>query len=474
MDDILIHSAYLVTMEGEGAGIIMDGAVAIKGNKITAVGKSDELRREHKAQREIDAKGKVVMPGLINAHSHTWEGAIRGVAQDTNNWMQRGVRPFTEHFTLEAMVTGSMVTAIEALKSGTTTLLDFNNPMDAIVKNFDVLGIRARVAPVVNEMMPGLSKLKLGELYPFDSSVGQERLLNNIKLFEAWNGARDGRITVLFGPQGPDMLSKELLLEVRAYAKKFGTKIHMHVAQGDREINQMLKRHGKRSIPYLDEIGYIDGDLLAVHLTEATREEVALLARKGAVMIACVCSIGIIDGIVVPIMDYLAEGGKVALGTDQTPGNNNCNMFNEMKFAAVLGKCKVKDPTALPAWKALRLATIESAEAVGLGAEVGSFRPGKKADVIIIDMTHPNLSPIITYPMRNIVPNLVYAGRGHEVETVIVDGKVIIDNYAVLTVNEKEAVAKMQAEADKVAAATVEDYKVANPELFAMTEKGFV
>ncbi len=154
-----------------------------------------------------------------------------------------------------------------------------------------------------------------------------KKLNKAINLINKWHQHDDGRITCLFGPQGPDMLSKELLLEVKELANKYNTKIHMHVAQGDREINQMEKRYGKRSIQFLDEMGYLDQHLLAVHLTEATAQETKQVAKAGASMILCSGSIGIIDGIVPPAAQFIQYSDKLALGSDQAPGNNCNNMF---------------------------------------------------------------------------------------------------------------------------------------------------
>lgn len=440
MLDILILNGVVITMEGKGLGIIENGAVGIKGNSIEVIGSTTEVQKEYKAHRYIDAQNKVVMPGLIDAHIHTGIGILRGLSQDVDNWMQKGLWPFARALNNEARVKGSMVNIMEGLKAGTTTFCDYDNPMLDIVKNHQKLGTRARVSETINELPENISDIKVGDIYPLDPAVGESKLKKALELINGWHQKEDGRITCLFGPQGPDMMSKELLLEIKNLAKKYKTMIHMHVAQGDREINQMEKRFGLRTIPYLDSIGYLDEDLMAVHLTEATKEETQLLAKKGASMILCSGSIGIIDGIVPPSLEFLEVSNKLALGSDQAPGNNCNNMFNEMKFTAILNKCKKRDPKTFPAWQVLRHATIEAARAIGLGNEVGSLKIGKKADIIILDFNEPALFPLINYPVRNVVPNLVYSAKGSEVETVIIHGKVIVDNKVITTVDEKKAV----------------------------------
>lgn len=458
--DILITGGIVITMTGPGVGIIENGAVGIKGNMIEVVGMADEVCHTYRADRIIEASGKVIMPGLIDSHIHTGEGLLRGVSQDLNNWMQQGLWPFEAVLRqdMDAIKKGSMMNILESLKAGTTTFCDFDTPMEDILQNHIKLGTRARVAELISEL-PKVVKTSVGELYEFDPSEGNRKFRSNIKLIEDWHGHENGRITCMMGPQGADMLSRELLDEVHSAAERYNTSIHMHVSQGDREINQMCKRYGKRTIPFLDEIGYLDRRLLAVHLTEATPDETRYLAKKGAAMVLCSGSIGIIDGVVPPAAEFLEVSDRLALGSDQAPGNNCNNMFNEMKFTSILNKCKAKDPTVFPAWKVLRMATIEAARAIGLEEQIGSLEAGKKADVLVVDFTQPSLSPIILTPVRNVVPNLVYSAKGNEVQTVIIDGKVLIDDFKVLHIDEKEVVRQAQEAVGRICSAATSGFE---------------
>lgn len=471
---ILVVNGIVITMSGKGLGIIENGAVGIKENKIEVIGYTNEVMRQYKAHRIIDATGKVVMPGLIDAHIHTGIGILRGLAQDISNWMQKGLWPFMKELKEEEIKKGSLVNIIEGVKAGTTTFCDFDFPMRELVKNHIKIGTRTRVAECINELPENVSDLPVGEIYPFNPSIGQKKLNENIKLIEEWHGKENGRITCMLGPQGPDMLSKELLLTIKDLAEKYDTKIHMHVSQGDREINQMIKRYGKRSIPYLDELNYLDERLIAIHLTEATREETQLIAKRGASMILCSGSIGIIDGIVPPMAEFLEISEKAGLGSDQAPGNNCNNMFNEMKFTAILNKCKAKNPEVFPAWSVLKLATINAAKAIGLEDEIGSLEKGKKADLIIIDLDKPNLCPVFTDPIRNIVPNLVYSAKGNEVETVIIDGKVIVDNGVLTTIDEKEAIKQANEAAKNLSIRAKSNIIKSDITLLAAMEKGLL
>jgi len=450
--DALVAHGHLFTLAGPGVGYVADGAVAVKGSRIAAVGPTAELTACFQAEETIDATDCAVLPGLIDAHMHTPLAIVRGVAQDVAHWMQRALAPYSRHITPEAALAGTRLNALEALKAGTTTFVDYTKPFPGWPEVFHQFGARARLTPTINALPPGgMAGWKVGDLYPLDRDVGQAAIDVAVAFADAWHGAAEGRITVMLGPQAPDMLPREQLLQVKRIAEREGLMIHMHVAQGDREIEQMLKRYGQRTPAYLDAIGYLDDQLLAVHLTEATDEEAALIARRGARMALCSGSIGVIDGIVPPAQAFRAAGGLVALGSDQASGNNCNNIFNEMKLTALFNKIKSRDPTVLPAWEVLRMATIEGAQAIGLGDEVGSLEAGKQADLILVDLRAPNLSPVLQAPVRNIVPNLVYAASGHEVKTVMVAGQVLVRDGEVLVADEATVRAEAQVQAEEVA-----------------------
>ena len=273
----------------------------------------------------------------------------------------------------------------------------------------------------------------------------------------AWNGAAEGRITTMLGLFSPDMLPLEMLREAKAIAQREGLRLHMHVAQGDRETKQIVKRYGKRPIAFLAELGYLDDQLLAVHLTDATDAEAEQVARSGAHMALCSGAIGIIDGIVPPAHVFRQAGGLVALGSDSANGNNCSNIFNEMKLTALFNKIKYQDPTIMPAWEVLRMATIEGARAIGLAHKIGSLEVGKEADLIVVDLSAPNLAPTLLNPIRNLVPNLVYAASGHEVKSVMVAGKLLVEDYQVLTVDESAILADAQAQAQQLAQRVMAD-----------------
>jgi 5-methylthioadenosine/S-adenosylhomocysteine deaminase len=391
------------------------------------------------------------MPGLVDAHMHTPWAVVRGVAQDVGQWMQRALAPYARHITDAASLAGTRLNVLEALKAGSTTFGDYAHPVPGWAETFADYGVRVCLTPTINALAPGgMAGWEVGDLYPLDEGAYGQMLGAAQHLADEWHGAEDGRIRVLMGPQGPDMLSREQLLEVKRIAEQRGLLIHLHTAQGDREIDQMVKRYGKRTPAFLQEIGYLDEQLLAVHLTEATDEETELIARSGAHMILCSGSIGIIDGIVPPAHRFRQAGGLVALGSDQAAGNNCNNIFNEMKLTALFNKIKFRDPTVMPAWEVLRMGTIEGAQVLGLADKIGSLEAGKEADLILVDLKALNLTPLLQDPIRTLVPNLIYAGTGHEVQSVMVAGHFLMRDWRILMADEEAVRLEAQRQGEEV------------------------
>lgn len=228
--------------------------------------------------------------------------------------------------------------------------------MSRVREQYARLGRQARVAGVINELPPDISLVPVGELYPFDPAAGNQPFQDNIDLISEFEGAGNGRRTCMLGPRGPDMLSVELLSEIGELSCRRNIMIHMRVAQGDREIDRLVLRYGRRPIEFLDGRGLLNDRLLAAHLIEATKEETEQAARRGAALACYPASIAIVDGITTPVIEFLAADGEVALGSDQAPGNNCANMWNEIKLVALLNKIKFRDPRVMPAHSALRLA----------------------------------------------------------------------------------------------------------------------
>jgi len=449
--DLLILHAHLLTMAGDGVGYVADGALAVRDDCIVDIGSSSALGPRYRAAETLDASGCAVLPGLIDVHMHSIYAVVRGVAQDVSNWMQKGLAPFARHLDQDAARAGTRLDIVEALQAGTTTMGDFVRPYPGWAECYAEAGVRACLTPTINALpRSGMAGWKLGSLYPLDEDAGRASIDAALAFCDRWHGAEGGRITTMLGPQGTDMIGREQLLEVAHAARDRSLMLHVHVAQGDREIDQMVARYGQRTPAFLADNGLLDERLLAVHLTEATDEETDRIAASGARMALCSGSIGIIDGIVPPAKRFRDQGGIVGLGSDQASGNNCNNIFNEMKLTALFNKIRYRDPEVMPAWEVLRMGTIEGARAIGLGDRIGSLEAGKQADVIVVDLDTPNLLPIIDAPVRTLVPNLVYAGTGKEVQTVIVAGRIVMRDRRVLTLSEADVRSEAQAHAQRI------------------------
>lgn len=454
--DLIIAAPHIYTMEGSGVGYIQDGALACISGKIAAVGKREDIFAEYSSGQVIDRKNTAIFPGFIDAHMHISECMLRGLAQDTSQWMMYGFGPFEKALTQEVREAGIKLALIEGIKAGTTTFGESGLYTDSACTLIEQAGARGNITVKIREAIERI--YEPGELYEFSEEYGKKTFDDAIKAFEKWNGKDSGRITINFGPQGADFVSRDLLLKIKEEAEKRGARIQMHTQQGSRETYQIVKRYGIRPVEYLNSIGFLDKNLVAVHLTDADDDEARIVAESGAGMILCSGSIGIIDGMAPPAKVFQDAGGKVALGSDQAPGNNSHNIINEMKLTSLFNKMKYEDPEVMPAWKALRMATIEGAEAIGMDKEIGSLKEGKRADMIVVDLTAPSMLPVITEPMRNIVPNLVYSARGNEVCISIVDGRVIYKDGVVFGLDEQKTVEECIRFAPQIGKAGSEDF----------------
>ncbi len=446
--DLRIRTRHMYTMEGDGGGYQYGKSLVIDRGRIIDIGDEKDIKAKYTAEKEIDASDKIVLPGLIDGHMHTGHAVMRGVAQDINNWMMEGMAPFEAVRSGEAKTAGSELGIAEAVLSGTTTIGDDSSDIGGAVEFIDKIGVRGNVSVRVRSALP--RAYKADELYEFSAEMGERTLGEALSLFAQYHNKDGGRIKIRFGPQGADFLDMDLLMRVKKLAKEKGTKVHLHLAQSGRETRQMMRRYGSRTIPFLDEKGFFDKDIIGIHLSEATPEEVKTVAEKGSSMILCSNSIGLIQGGVPPAFAFQQAGGVVGLGSDQSPGNNGHNMFSEMKATAIFNKIKYQSSIVMPAWKVLRMATIEGARALGIDEVTGSIAVGKDADLILLDLSCPTLAPVYTVPMRNMIPNIVYAARGNEVHTVIVQGRVIVENRVPQTFDLREIISRAQRFADEI------------------------
>lgn len=465
-----------MTLQGKGLGFIQNGAIGIENGKIAFIGKSTDLKYKE-ADQVINGADHITMPGLINAHTHTGLTLLRGGAQDLPEieWMNKGVGPLTKYLSKEDLILGSKIAVIEGLKSGTTTFAEFASFVSGIVQEV-YLPLKVRVVAIetINDVSSNRSHLKPTDLYEFDQSKGEKALIRANDVFRLFRD--EELVTSMYGPQALDFCSLDLLKEVKQQAIDRNCNVHMHVAQGERERLQINSRYGKDSttISVLQNNGILDDKLIAAHIHDTTVQERLLMVRSGVKMVGCPSSIAIIDGSVPPLGSYVELGGKAAIGTDQGPGPGHYNMFQEMRMASVLTKILHKDPTALPPWHALRLATLGGAEILGLEKKIGSLEVGKHADIITIDLKRMNMTPVVVKPFKTFVPNLVYSTTGTEIDNVIINGKLVIKNSQLLNIDEFSLIQEANNRAKNIFDEATKDWFKAGSRMVSYYQEGFL
>lgn len=464
---LAIINTRLLTFEGYDLGLIKDGAVGIEGEELTFVGKSRNIDEED-YEEIIDGSDHVTMPGLVDSHVHTSLSLLRGSAQDVpeKEWMNRALGPIAQNMDEEDHLLSSKLSVMEGLKAGTTTFAEFSREVDRLIKEVYLpFGVRVAGAETINEVVD-----KEEDLYVLERS--EDKLAKNERLFE--DHAEKGLVEPIYGPQALDMVTLETLEEIKRRSEEKKRRVHMHVAQGGREEEQIKRRYGKSTVKKLDELDMIQEDLIAAHCHGASDREQKLMAKRGVNMVGCPSSIGMIDGIVPPVKTFLELGGKAALGSDQTPGNGAHNIFREMRTISLLSKCQEKDPTALPAWETLKLGTKGGSEVLGLEDCVGTLEEGKKADLITVDLKKLNMTPSVDTPFSNFIPNLVYSTTGYEVDNVIVNGEEVIRDNKFVSIDEEKIRRKAEKRAEKIFKRAEDDWLEADSEMVKYQREGHI
>lgn len=430
MADILIKDGHVITMDPKRR-VFERGSVAIDGDKIVAVGKDVK----EKADVVIDAKGKVVLPGLINDHTHLAMVLLRGVADDMAlmPWLETKIWPIEKNLRAEDCYAGALLGCLEMIKSGTTCFADQYFFMENVARAVEEAGMRASLSYGIIEL--GDSKRRESEL-----RAGE-------KLVKERNGTVKGRITTMFGPHAAYTCSPECLMNVKELAKKYKVGIHTHISETQEEVEQITEKYGKRPVEHLDAIGFLGPEVLAAHCVWVTEREIKILKERGVKPVHNPISNMKTASGVAPVQEMLDAGIPVALGTDGAASNNALDMINEMKFAALLNKVHKLNPIIVSAATTLEMATINGAIGLGLGKKIGSLEVGKKADIIIVDFKKPHLTPL-----HNVVSHLVYSAVSSDVDTTIVDGKILMQGREVLALDEDKVLERAQKTSDDLLA----------------------
>ncbi len=416
MSKILIKNGYIITMN-EDREVFSRGDVAVEGSKIVEIG--EEV--EEDADTVIDAQGKAVLPGLINAHTHLGMVLLRGIADDMElqTWLQEKIWPLEANLEAHHVREGSRLGCLELIKSGTTCFMDQYFFMDEVAEAVRESGLRATLC--------------YGIIDENDPDKREEELESAVSLIENFEGAADGRIRTMFGPHSTYTCSQDCLQEVKELASEHDVGIHIHLSENEREVKTVKDMHGERPPEVLESIDFLGPEVTAAHCTKLNESEMDMLDEKGVKAVHNpVSNMKLASGIA-PVPEMLSKGVTVGLGTDGAASNNSLDMFEEIKFAATLGKVGSNDPTVIPAKRALEMATIGSAKAIGREDEIGSLEEGKKADIILVDMENPHHTPV-----HNVESHLAYSSNGSDVETVIVDGKFLMRDGDVKTLQEEE------------------------------------
>ncbi|MHA1504038.1 MAG: amidohydrolase family protein [Candidatus Heimdallarchaeota archaeon] len=474
--DIVIINTWLLTFKGDSLGIVKNGAIGVEGNKISYVGPTKGFDYKS-SNRIIDGTNHVTMPGLVNAHIHTNSTILRGGAQDMPEieWMNKGIGPIGIHMTPEDSVVGSKLGVLEGLRTGATTFAEYTGNVSNLVDN-TYLPFNARVVATetINEVSRNRGHMKPTDIYEFDREKGEKSFGMAKDLFKKYQN--EELVTCMFGPQAIDMISLELLKEIKTEAENLQTRVHMHVAQGQREQLQIEGRYGKdtSTVKILAKNDLLSDTLIAAHCHGSEPSERELMVKQGVNMVGCPSCISLIDGIVPPIGHYHSLGGNVGIGSDQAPGPGVHNMFTEMRTISLVTKTMLKDPTALPAWEVLKIGTKGGATILGLEDKIGSLEEGKLADIITVDLKRPNLTPVVSKPFHNFVPNLVYSATGYEVDNVIINGKEIILSNEFVSINQEEIIKEANKSAQRVFADAEEDWIKAGSQLVSSVKKGLL
>jgi len=422
--DILIRGCTILPMNGKG--IIERGLIATKNGRISYVGR-EAGAPPIRAGKAIDSRGKVATPGLINCHTHLSMTVFRGIAEDQelSRWLSETIWPLEAKLEARDVYDGALLGCLEMIKSGTTCFADMYFHEEMVAKAVEKAGLRAVLAPGIIE----------GE----ESKRGERMLKESIDIARKFHGYANGRVSIRLGPHAAYTCSPNLLTKVRERASALNVGIHMHLAESKEMVKLVKEKYGLTEVELLESIGFLKPDVLAAHCIYLSDEEMRLMAKRDIkVSYNPVANMKIGLGIS-KIKDLMGFGVTVGIGTDGPASNNSLDMFEEMKVAALLQKVHYMDPTVLPAQRVLKMATVDGARALGLEKTTGSLEVGKRADILLIDFRKPHLTPA-----HDLYANLVYSARGSDVDTVIVDGNVLMEGREVKTLDEEAVMERAQ------------------------------
>jgi len=402
-----------------GKGFIEDGALLIKNGTIIFVGKS-AFAPSIRADVKINAKGKVAMPGLINCHTHVPMTLFRGIAEDQplDTWLKETIWPLEAKLRPEDVYVGTLLGCLEMIKSGTTCFADMYFHEDMVAKAVKESGLRSVLAE--------------GIIEAGNRVQGEKMFGESVNFAKNFHGYADDRVRAMLGPHAAYSCSPDLLRKINERATKLKVGVHLHLAESKIMFKEFEKKYGSSEVEFLNKIDFLKRHVLAAHCINLSKKDMRILSNRGVnVVYVPVANMKLGLG-ATKIKDLTDLGVNIGLGTDGPASNNSLDMFETMKIAALLQKLIYQNSTVLQAYEVLKMATINGARALGLEESIGSLEVGKKADLILIDLSKPHLKPL-----HSIYASIVYSARGSDVDTVIVDGKILMENRQVKTLHEQ-------------------------------------
>lgn len=439
-DKILIRGATIITLDA--ANRIVTGDVAIEHGRITMIAPALLAREAASFDEVLDGHGRVLLPGFVQTHIHLCQTLFRGAADDLAliDWLKQCVWPMEAAHTPESLYASARLGIAELIRGGTTCALTMEtvNHTAAVFRAVEESGLRATV---------GKCMMDQGDNVP--AALHEETSISiaeSLALLERWHNQAEGRIRYCFAPRFAISCTRELLEQVARLARTRGVLVHTHASENLDEIALVERLTGKRNIEYLRAVGLAAPHVVLAHCVHLAENELEILRTTGTHVAHCPSSNLKLASGIAPVTEMLKRGISVSLGADGAPCNNRLDMFTEMRTAALLQKV-IHGSEALPALGALRMATIDGARAVGLAKQVGSIEIGKRADLTLL-----NLHRLHTMPQPDLVSTIVYAAEASNVETVVIDGRIVLSDGRLLTVDEDEVLAQAHEQGKLLAA----------------------
>ncbi|TET93407.1 MAG: amidohydrolase [Desulfobacteraceae bacterium] len=428
--DILVHNGTILTMDSQNK-IISNGILAIAGNKISYIGKGE--KGSIKAKKELDTQGGLILPGLINSHTHAAMSLFRGLADDLPlmEWLNNYIFPVEGKMDADFVRVGTLLACAEMIMSGTTTFCDMYLFEEEVARAAKEAGMRSVVGEVIYDFpSPNYGILEKGFIY-------------TEALIERWK--KDPLVNIAVEPHSLFTCGKELLIKANDLALRRDVPLILHLSETKEEVEEIEKRFGKRPVQHLKDLGLLGSHLIVDHCVHINKSEIKLLAENDVCVVHNPESNMKLASGIAPIPEMIAKGITVGLGTDGCASNNNLDLFGEMDIAAKLHKVNNLDPTVMDAQTLIKMATIDGAKVLGLETITGSLEVGKSADLIVIDTNKPHL-----IPMYNPYSHLVYAASGHDVKHSIIDGRIVMEDRRLLTLDVEEIIERSKEKSKKV------------------------